>query len=241
MRHWQKTEDYLRDFFENAPIGFHAFGPDRKIIDINQAELNMLGFTRKEIVGKKTWADLIIPSEVPLFEEHWRDINKKGEVRNLNYTLVCKDGQRLNVLLNASARFGPDGKLLNTRGSVVDITKYKFFESVQKNIEETIFPLIEKIKKRGTSADRRNLTLLEQNLQDLMGRFSVKLMDKKWRLSVREIEVCKMLKSGFKTKDIADLLCTSQRTIEHHRNHIRKKLGVSGSVDLTEHLKSFFL
>ena len=59
-------EKYLRDFFDHAPIGFHVFGPGRKIIDINQAELDMIGYAHEEVVGKKTWGDLIIPEEKPL-------------------------------------------------------------------------------------------------------------------------------------------------------------------------------
>ena len=109
-------------------------------------------------------------------------------------------------------------------------------------MEETIFPLLEKLKKRSSSIDRRNLTLLEKYLKDLTSGFALKLMDKKWRLSAREIEICKMLRGGLKTKDIADLLCTSLRTIEHHRNHIRKKFGISkSSADLGDYLKSFSL
>lgn len=270
------------DFFEHAPVGFHAFGPDRIIVDMNRTELDMLGYKRAEVVGKKSWADLIVPEEIPLFERHWREINVRGEVRNLNYTLVRKDGRRVHVLLNASARFDASGKLLNTRGSVVDITqRYQLARTLaasrqklsrhkvaleknnlvlfswldkweeeksflknnlQKNIEETIFPLVEKLKRRATPLDRRNLMLLEKSLQEMTGEFALKLMDKKWRLSAREIEICKMLKTGLKTKEVADLLCTSVRTVEHHRNHIRKKLGISNrAADLSEHLKTFSL
>ena len=218
----------------------------------------------------------------PLFEKHWREINVRGEVRNLQYTLCCKDGRRLHVLLNASARFNGACQLINTRGSVVDITeryelartlsesskrlgkhrkalqknnmllfqwmdqrqeeRNQLQRNIQENIEKTVFPLIEKLKRRGSSLDRRHLMLLENHLQDLTNGFALKLMDKKWRLSAREIEICKMLNNGLKTKDIADLLCTSIRTVEHHRNHVRKKLGIVDiSVDLNEYLKIFSL
>lgn len=107
-------------------------------------------------------------------------------------------------------------------------------------MEELIFPLIEKLKRRGSSLDKRNLMLLEKYLQDLTGGLSITVMSKKWHLSAREIEICRMIANGLTTKDIADLLCTSTRTIEHHRNHIRKKLGISkSSMDLADHLKGF--
>ena len=116
----------------------------------------------------------------------------------------------------------------------------QFQDNVRKNIEENIFPLVVKLKRRAGTLDRRYLTLLEQHLKDLTGEFPLKLMERKWRLSSREMEVCKMLKNGLKTKDIAELLCTSVRTVEHHRNHIRKKLGISkSSVDLCVYLKDF--
>ncbi len=282
MRNNPADPHYLRDFFENAPVGFHSFGPDRIIIDMNRTELEMLGYSREEVVGKKRWVDFIDPVQVPLFEKHWKDIHVLGEARNLHYTLICRDGQRRRVLLNASARFDSRGKLVNTRGSVVDITeryelarhlaesqsklsrhkqalqknnsilmgwmdqleeeKQKYSENIQRNMEQTIFPLVEKLKRRGSSNDRRHLEMLERSLQELASGFAVKLMEKKWRLSLREIEICKMLKGGLKTKEIADLLSTSERTIEHHRNHIRKKLGISQSTqDLMAYLRNFAL
>ncbi len=265
MENFESDEVYLRDFFEHAPIGFHAFGPNRFIIDINETELKMLGYIKEEVVGKKTWADLIIPREVPLFERHWQDITTTGEVRNLRYTIICKDGQKKKVLLNASARFDSNRRLINTRGSVVDITAYSqtarmlassqkklkrhidsleennsILFNIQKNMEDTIFPLVEKLKRRGSSLDKRNLMLLEKYLQDLTRGLAIKVMNKKWQLSAREIEICRMVKHGLTTKDIADLLCTSMRTIEHHRNHIRKKLGISkSSTALAALLKGF--
>ena len=121
----ENSEDRFRDFFQKAPIGFHIFGPDRTILDINQAELDMIGYNRDEIVGKKSWSDLIRPKQIKQFEIHWKDIVSKGEAKDLKYTLVHKNGNFVDVLLNASARFDQDGNLVNTRGSVIDITQTK--------------------------------------------------------------------------------------------------------------------
>jgi PAS domain S-box-containing protein len=132
-----ESELRFRDFFEKAAIGFHIFGPDRTIVDINESELSLLGLTRDEIVGKKNWADLIVPEQRGRFEKHWQDIKDKGEVRNLEYTLVHKDGRYINVLFNASSRFDNDGNLISTRGSVLDITYRKEAEQqLRQTVEE---------------------------------------------------------------------------------------------------------
>ncbi|UCF15158.1 MAG: PAS domain S-box protein, partial [Phycisphaerales bacterium] len=137
----QQTEERFRDFFENAPVGFHIFGPDRKIVDINRAELEMIGYAKDEIVNKKTWADLILPEQRAEFEEHWRRIVAAGQVRSLNYTLVHKDGHYVDVLLNASARFDENGNLLNTRGSVLNVTE-------RKRLERELLNIVERERKR---------------------------------------------------------------------------------------------
>ncbi|MHC4098562.1 MAG: PAS domain-containing protein [Planctomycetota bacterium] len=42
-----ETQERFSDFFKNAPIGFHIFGPDQIIVDINDAELEMIGCTHR--------------------------------------------------------------------------------------------------------------------------------------------------------------------------------------------------
>ncbi|MHC4121477.1 MAG: PAS domain S-box protein, partial [Planctomycetota bacterium] len=130
----RETQERFSDFFKNAPIGFHIFGPDQIIMDINEAELAMIGYDREEVVGKKKWTDLIVPEEKPQFERHWHDITTTGHARNLEYTLMHKDGYRLDVILNASTRFDQNGNFVNTRGSVLNITARKHAEKVRDRL-----------------------------------------------------------------------------------------------------------
>ena len=133
----KETQERFSDFFKNAPIGFHIFGPDQIIVDINDAELEMIGYSRDEIIGEKTWAELIIPEERQQFKEHWHSIISKKQVGNLEYTLVHKDGHHINVILNASSRFDKNGNLVNTRGSVLNITERKRSEQEIERIFNT--------------------------------------------------------------------------------------------------------
>ncbi len=130
----RETQERFSDFFKNAPIGFHILGPDQVILDINEAELAMIGYDREEVVGKKKWTELIVPEEKPQFEKHWHDITTRGHARNLEYTLMHKDGYRIDVILNASSRFDQDGNFVSTRGSVLNITARKHAEQVRNRL-----------------------------------------------------------------------------------------------------------
>ena len=56
--------------------------------------------------------------------------------------------------------------------------------------------------------------------------------DKLASLSRREQDVLRHVTSGMRSRDIAEALCISVKTVEFHRANIRQKLGVSNLPDL---------
>ena len=149
-----EAKEKFQDFFDNAPVGYHSFKPDRIIYEINKAELDMIGFSRKEIVGKKNWADLIIPEQKVIFEQHWKQINKTGSVHNIEYTLVHKNGHHIDVLLSATMVYNQDGKPVRTRGIVIDITDLKRTKKKLQHSESTL-------KKQKKALEGKTIALTE--------------------------------------------------------------------------------
>lgn len=52
------------------------------------------------------------------------------------------------------------------------------------------------------------------------------------RLSDREVEVLNLLGSGLSSKDVADRLHLSQKTVDSHRTHLKEKLNLKGAQEL---------
>jgi DNA-binding NarL/FixJ family response regulator len=56
----------------------------------------------------------------------------------------------------------------------------------------------------------------------------------RFKLSRRELEILRLIKEGNMNKEIAQILCLSQYTVESHRKKIHQKLGVSSAVELVK-------
>ncbi|MFM7023827.1 MAG: response regulator [Flavobacteriales bacterium] len=72
-----------------------------------------------------------------------------------------------------------------------------------------------------------------QHITELMiNNMGVANNDNSLELTPRELEVLKLVSEGRITKEIADHLCVSTRTIETHRVNMMKKLGVQNTAEL---------
>ena len=118
--------------------------------------------------------------------------------------------------------------------------KAKIKESVLANVKKLIEPYFEKIKKTGLNDQQMGvLRILESNLKEIISPFTQEVSLKYFKLTSTEIQVAKQIRHGHTTKQIADFMDISPRTIETHRKNIRRKIGLEGKkANLRSHLMS---
>jgi tetratricopeptide (TPR) repeat protein len=66
--------------------------------------------------------------------------------------------------------------------------------------------------------------------------FTKKLLEQYPTLTPTELRMCSLLRMNLRSAEIARLLCISERTVEHHRAHIRSKMKLASGQDLILHL-----
>lgn len=119
----QRNHEIL-DLFNNAPCGYHSINKNGIVIEMNETELNWLGYSRDEVVGKKNVRDLMTIDSLMIFETQFPKLLDGDEdaVRGLRITMKRKNGTQFPVEVNAIAVFDVDGNFLHTRSSIFDVT-----------------------------------------------------------------------------------------------------------------------
>lgn len=154
--------------------------------------------------------------------------------------------ERTAKLRKAEQNLEEQNKLLSEKNIALrqvmgqlEVEKRKIAETVRNNMEQLVLPQIDKIRVACSPDCKKHLQLLEFNLREITAGFGKRTSDRLNTLTQKEIEICDMIKRGMSCKEIAKLRNTSPRTVETHRNRIRKKLGITDTaVNLSTYLKN---
>jgi DNA-binding CsgD family transcriptional regulator len=118
--------------------------------------------------------------------------------------------------------------------------KREIGDSIYANYNKVILPLIHAIETDSQSKQKRHISLLKSNLEDLISPFVNKLSKDFMSLTPSEIQICNMIREGLSSKEISNLRSLSTATINKHRENIRKKLGLTNkAVNLATFLNSY--
>ena len=119
------SREELSDLFEHAAIALNWVGPDGTILRANRTELEMLGYSAEEYVGRQV-------SEFHAEHEVGDDVLRRlaaGEtLHGVEAQLRRKDGSIRYVLISSNACF-EDGRLVHTRCFTRDITEQALAEA----------------------------------------------------------------------------------------------------------------
>jgi PAS domain S-box-containing protein len=113
-------------------------------------------------------------------------------------------------------------------------------EKVLFNVRQLVEPSLEKLKKsRLTERQKNLLDIIGSNLNEIVSPFAHGLSNSFMKLTPAEIQVANHIRQGKTTKEIADMLNLSAKTIEFHRDNIRRKIGIKNKkINLRTHLLS---
>ncbi|MBD3189657.1 MAG: PAS domain S-box protein [Candidatus Heimdallarchaeota archaeon] len=118
----QKNEKQYQELFQQSKDAIYISTRSGKFIDINQAGLELFGFTKEEIYSIDI-AELYVNQKDR--ETFQAIIEQKGQVKDYEVQLRKKDGQEIYCLITASIKKDLSGEILGYQGIIRNITERK--------------------------------------------------------------------------------------------------------------------
>jgi PAS domain S-box-containing protein len=124
----REAERRYRELFDNIQEGLFFATPEGQFIDVNDAMVRMLGYESREELLRADVSAHLYPT--PAAKDRLvRTIAQRGALRNYEETLRRKDGGLLHTLQNISAVRDSQGRIVQIRGLMLDVTEQKMFQS----------------------------------------------------------------------------------------------------------------
>ena len=121
----RRAEEKYRSIFENAMEGIFRVGPDGRLLAVNPALAQMLGYGSPEEMMAEAGGrpePHLAPDEL---ERALALLRAAGVVQNLECAVIRKDGRRLWVSASAHAARDEAGGVVHYEGTAVDVTERK--------------------------------------------------------------------------------------------------------------------
>jgi DNA-binding NarL/FixJ family response regulator len=167
----------------------------------------------------------------------WRSIRYAIERKRVEQTLLAREQELERQTRDLEEVNAALKVLLKQR----EADKTELEERIAGNFRELVRPLMQKLKKSGLN-DRQKafVEIAENELNHILAPFLRKVSAGHLKLTPTEIQVANLVKHGKSTKEIADLMRLSVKTIQVNRNNIRRKLGIiNQKINLRTYLLSF--
>jgi len=147
----RRRERELADFIENASVGLHWVGADGTILWANQAELDLLGYTREEYVGRMITE---FHADEDVIKDILRRLMNRETLHDYEARLRCKDGSVRHVLINSNVMWEED-RFVHTRCFTRDITERKRAEEELQKSRDQLEELLSREQSARAEAERQ--------------------------------------------------------------------------------------
>lgn len=180
-QHFLNADD-LEDFFENGAMGLHIVASDGTILRTNKAELEILGYSAEEYVGRHIAE---FHADAPVINDILARLARGERLERYPARLRAKDGSIRHVLITSSGLFR-DGKFVHTRCFTFDVTEARAAEERLREGEQKFQAMLQALPTAVYTTDERGIiTFYNQAATELAGRHPVLGVDEwcvSWRL-----------------------------------------------------------
>ncbi|HID97397.1 MAG TPA: PAS domain-containing protein [Thermodesulfobacteriaceae bacterium] len=243
---WRIPDSLMSEEDDNAMLSFaagHLLEPERFLARVKELykssreRFGVLNFKDGRIFERYS-RPLIVDGQLAGGVWIFRDVTKRKRMERRLQRISADLEKKVSERTVELARANDALKVLLQQNAEA---KAELERRVLENINMFILPQIEALEKLISGDKLRSyLNILRTNLDLITSSFSEQLsLNNLGRLTPREMQIANFVRHGNSSKEIADLLGLSVRTVESYRDSLRKKLGLKNKkVNLRSYLLS---
>lgn len=138
----------IEDTYNNSPCGYHTIDKNGLIIRMNDTELQWLGYSREELVGKTKITDILVPPDRSTYLKN-TSLLKKGDWLKHTYHFIRKDKSKIPLFTDSLGEFAEDGRLTLCKTTVLNL-------KIKKLLGEKIHDSRKELNKRNIALHKEN-------------------------------------------------------------------------------------
>lgn len=166
----------------------------------------------------------------------FRDIT---EIRQSRVLLLQQNDELEERVLKRTVELQKLNDTLTTLLHSLEKEKKVLEKKVTVNFQAALLPFLDTLKETHPSERQYHLlAMMEHAVSDLLSSMNSSVQHLRYPLTPTETKVANCIKAGQTSKEIAVLLCCSERTVEGHRSALRRKLGLKKGENLFIHLQA---
>jgi len=120
----RESERKFRMLFDKAPLAYQSLNEFGRIIEVNQAWLDALGYTREEVIGQ-SFGDFLHPESRDHFRENFPRFKAVGEILGIEFEMIKKNGNAILVSFNGKIMRNDQGDFQRTHCIFHDVTEQR--------------------------------------------------------------------------------------------------------------------
>ncbi len=235
MRHWYAGSSAL--IGEKCYQAYHDLRrpcDNCPILKAISSRSPFLGIVKYSLSGDhRGWQELFA---IPILD---RDDNVLGVieyVRDITFQLKIKN--EMNELLQRFERLEKENEAFSCLLSQRRVEIEQLEETIANNMERFVRPSLDILKKGLPSNE---VEIIESLINEIVYPITRKRASQVEQLTARELQVAALVREGKTSKEIAELLVITLKTVEYHRANIRKKLGLNTDPECKANLHAYLL
>jgi diguanylate cyclase (GGDEF)-like protein/PAS domain S-box-containing protein len=134
----RESEERYRMLYQKTPVMMHSIDPQGRILSVNERWLQVLGYTREQVIGHRSTEFMTEESRRYAEDEVLPAFFRTGVAYDVSYRYRTSSGEERDILLSAVTEREQEGQVRLGLSVLVDVTERKRAEQALRESEERL-------------------------------------------------------------------------------------------------------